>query len=167
MHYKRLFIQNGLIFLTIVTNNRVPILISNFQLLQSSFQKVIQYYKFDLVAYSVQYDHIHCIIKPLSIEEYPKIVKSFKYSFTKNVGLVNPTYSKVWQNRYWEHTIRNEEDLNKHLDYIHYNPVKHGYVQFVKDWEYSSFHKFVEQNLYDESWVSSKDIENIQDLNFE
>ncbi len=167
MQYKRLFIQNGLIFLTIVTNNRIPILIDNFQLLERVFNNIILYYKFELIAYSIQPDHIHCIIKPLNIEEYPKIVKSFKYSFTRNVGLVNPTYNKIWQNRYWEHTIRNEEDLNKHLDYIHYNPVKHKLVESVKDWKYSSFNKFVEQRLYDKNWGSSKDIENIQNLDFE
>lgn len=167
MQYKRLFIQNGLIFLTIVTNNRIPILIDNFQLLERVFNNIILYYKFELIAYSIQPDHIHCIIKLLNIEEYPKIVKSFKYSFTRNVRLVNPTYNKIWQNRYWEHTIRNEEDLNKHLDYIHYNPVKHKLVESVKDWKYSSFNKFVEQRLYDKNWGSSKDIENIQNLDFE
>lgn len=84
-----------MVFLTIVTNNRIPILIDNFQLLQSAFYNIIQYYKFDLVAYSIQPEHIHCIIKPLNIEEYPKIVKSFKYSFTRNVGLVKLNYKTV------------------------------------------------------------------------
>lgn len=167
MQYKRLFIQNGLIFLTIITNNRIPILIDNFQLLERAFYNTILYYKFDLVAYTIQPDHIHCIIKPLNIEEYPKIVKSFKYSFARNVGLVNPTYDKIWQNRYWEHTIRNEEDLNKHLDYIHYNPVKHKLVEAVNDWDFSSFHKFVQLGLYEENWGSLKDIENIKNLDFE
>ena len=169
MNYRRLFIKNGLIFLTIVTNNRIPILISNVKLLKQSYQNILQHYKFDLIAYSIQPDHIHCIIKPLNIENYPKIVKSFKYAFTKsyNVGLVNPTYNKLWQNRFWEHTIRDENDLNKHLDYIYYNPVKHKLVNNVKDWRYSSFHKFVENDLYDEHWGNSKDIENIENLDFE
>ncbi len=141
----------------------------NLELLNQSYQNVSLHYEFDLIAYSILPDHIHCIIKPLNIEDYSKIVKSFKYSLTKNynVGLVNPTYKKLWQNRFWEHTIRDENDLNIHLDYIHYNPVKHGYVQCVKDWECSSFNKFVEQNLYDMNWGSSSDIENIKDLDFE
>ena len=169
MNYRRLFIQYGYIYITIVTNNRIPILLDNVDILKESFQKVFQIYKFDLFAYSIQKDHLHCIIKPNDISEYPKIIKSFKYSVTKNVGLVNPTYNynKIWQNRYWEHTLKDEEDFNKHLDYIHYNPVKHGLVKNVKDWNYSSFHKFVEQNLYDINWGSDADIQNIVDLNYE
>ena len=169
MNYRRLFIKNGLVFLTIVTNNRISLLIKNIEQLNQSYQSVIQHYKLDLIAYSILPEHIHCIIKPLNIEDYSKIVKSFKYSFTKhfNVGLVNPTYKRLWQNRFWEHTIRDENDLNIHLNYIHYNPVKHGYVKCVKDWEYSSFHKFVEQKLYDINWGSTTDIESIKDLEFE
>ena len=169
MNYRRLFIENRLVFLTIVTNNRIPILITNIELLNQSYKNVVQYYKFDLIAYSIQSDHIHCIIKPFNIADYSKIVKSFKYSFTKNynVGLVNPTYKKLWQNRFWEHTIRDENDLNLHLNYIHYNPVKHKLVQNVKDWEYSSFYKFVKNNLYDENWGNAKEVENITDLDYE
>lgn len=169
MNYKRLFIQNGLVFITIVTNNRAPILVKHVKLLESGYQNVRKHYDFELIAYSVQPDHIHCIIKPSCINDYPKIVKSFKYSITKlfNVGLVNPTYKKLWQNRYWEHIIRNEEDLNKHLDYIHYNPVKHGYANAVKDWQYSSFYKFVQNNLYCADWGNNTDIKNIIDMDFE
>ena len=136
MNYRRVFIKNGLVFLTIVTNDRIPILTDNIKLLNQSYNNVIKYYKFDLIAYSILPEHLHCIIKPTNIEEYSKIVKSFKYSFTKNynVGLVNPTYKRLWQNRFCEHTIRDENDLNTHLNYIHYNPVKHGYVKSVKDW---------------------------------
>ena len=169
MNYRRLFIKNGLVFLTIVTNNRIPILIKNIKLLNQSYKNVILHYKFDLIAFCILPDHIHCIIKPSNIEDYSKIVKSFKYSFTNNfnVGLVNPTYKKLWQNRFWEHTIRDENDLNIHLNYIHYNPVKHKLVSNVKDWEYSSFHNFVENNMYDKNWGSITDIEKIKDLDFE
>lgn len=95
MNYKRLFIPNGLIFLTIVTNSRISILIDNIALLIQAYKNVRKYYDFELVAYSIQPEHIHCIIKPLDINTYPKIVKSFKYSFTKlfKVGLVKPTYN--------------------------------------------------------------------------
>ena len=167
MNYRRLFINNSLIFLTIVTQNRVRLLIEYIESVKQSFINVHKIYKFKLIAFSILPDHIHCIIKPKNISDYPKIVKSFKYSFTKNVGLVNPTYGKIWQNRYWEHTICDENDLYKHFDYIHYNPVKHGFIKNVKDWEFSSFHKFVKQALYEENWGSSTDIESIKDLDFE
>ncbi len=168
MNYRRIYAENGLLFLTIVTNNRKAILIDNIQILKNSLYNVQQIYKFELIAYSVLPDHIHCIIKPKNISEYPKIIKSLKYSFTKNVGLVKPTYNiyKIWQNRYWEHTIRDEDDLYKHLDYIHYNPMKH-YNIAPKDWEFSSFHKYVKNNMYEENWCNFEDKNNINDLNFE
>ena len=58
----------------------------------------------------------------------------------------------IWQRRYWEHQIRNEEDYQKHLDYLHYNPVKHGLVKQVGDWPYSTFHKYVGKGVYVEDW---------------
>ncbi|MBR6298166.1 MAG: hypothetical protein IKR34_02860, partial [Candidatus Gastranaerophilales bacterium] len=71
------------------------------------------------------------------------------------------------QRRFYEHTIVNQDELKNHINYVHYNPVKHGYVKCVKDWVYSSFHKFVENKLYDENWGCSANIENIKNLDFE
>ena len=86
---------------------------------------------------------------------------------TPTYGYVNKGEKGVFQRRYFEHTILSEEELNKHIDYIHYNPVKHNLVKNVKDWKYSSFHKFVEQNLYDINWGTNEDIQKIIDLDFE
>jgi len=58
----------------------------------------------------------------------------------------------IWQRRYWEHTLRNEADFARHADYIHYNPVKHGYVDQVIDWPHSSFHRFVKLGIYPSDW---------------
>ncbi len=167
MNYKRLYIENSLIFMTIVTQKRIPILIKYIDLLKKSYEKVLELYKFQTIAYSILPDHIHCIIKPANNNEYPKIVKSFKYSFTKSVGLVNPTYNKIWQNRYWEHSIINEKDLYKHIDYIHFNPVKHNLVYIVKDWEYSSFKDYVINGQYDIDWCNFGDKNEINKLNYE
>ena len=168
MNYKRIYIENSLLFITLVTNNRSEILINSIEIIKQALFNVQQIYKFELIAYSVLPDHIHCIIKPENISEYPKIIKSFKYSFTKNVGLVKPTYkgSKIWQNRYWEHTIRDEDDLYRHIDYIHYNPMKH-YNIAPKDWEFSSFHKYVKNNIYEKNWCNFEDRNKIAQLNFE
>lgn len=59
----------------------------------------------------------------------------------------------LWQRRFWEHQIRDEGDLARHVDYIHWNPVKHGYVEAVRDWPYSSFHRFVEKGVYPWDWA--------------
>ena len=58
----------------------------------------------------------------------------------------------IWQRRYWEHTIRDERDYSIHMDYLHYNPVKHGYVKTVSDWPYSSFHRLVSRGVYPADW---------------
>ena len=58
----------------------------------------------------------------------------------------------LWQRRYWEHTIRDDIDLQRHVDYIHYHPVKHGFVQRVTDWPYSSFHRYVRDGLLPQDW---------------
>ena len=68
---------------------------------------------------------------------------------------------------FFEHTITSEEELNNQINYIHYNPVKHGLVNNIKNWQYSSFHKYVKHGLYENNWGSAKDIENIKNLNFE
>ena len=66
----------------------------------------------------------------------------------------------IWQSRYWEHTIRDADDLNRHIDYIHFNPVKHGLVERVIDWPYSSFHRYVGQGLLPPNWAG----ENFDDM---
>jgi hypothetical protein len=78
---------------------------------------------------------------------------------TKNLSqdaLANLMGSSHWQRRFWEHLIRDEQDFNHHVDYIHYNPVKHGLVLFPKDWQYSSFDRYVQRGVYDFDWGSSE-----------
>lgn len=66
--------------------------------------------------------------------------------------------STLWQRRFWEHQIRDDEDYVKHLDYLHYNPVKHGLVDNAKDWQHSSFHRYVKNGFYGENWGRSIDL---------
>ena len=64
----------------------------------------------------------------------------------------------IWQRRFWEHAIRDDEDYARHVEYIHYNPVKHGLAKAPKDWEYSSFHRYVQAGVYDEMWCAGYEI---------
>ena len=82
-------------------------------------------------------------------------------------GYKNKREKGIFQHRYFEHTILDENDFEKQLNYIHYNPVKHNLVQNVKDWEYSSFHKFVKQGVYEENWCNSEDKHCINSMNCE
>lgn len=173
MNYRRVFIPNSYVFLTVVTSNRRKILIENIELLRESFKNTKENYDFKIFAMVVLPEHFHVLLKPKNIFEYPKIISSIKHSFSRNfnvVGQVCPTYDRnkgIWQRRYLEHTIRDEEDLYKHLNYIHYNPVKHGLVNCVKDWEHSSFEKFVKLKNYDKNWGSIQDVEKIKELDYE
>ena len=178
-NYRRAFQENSYVFITMVTHKRNPILIQNIEKLRSSYKKVKEKFEFEMFGIVVLPDHIHMIIKPENIKEYPIIIKSIKAYFSrtideKNIEKIKLTKSKikkkekgVWQRRYWEYTIRDEDDLYKHLDYIHWNPVKHGYIENVRDWKYSSFHKFVNQKLYDINWGSTNDTKHIQNINIE
>jgi putative transposase len=58
----------------------------------------------------------------------------------------------IWQRRFWEHTIKSDEDYRHHIDYVHINPLKHELVMQIKDWPYSSFHQYVQQGIYPENW---------------
>ena len=66
--------------------------------------------------------------------------------------------STIWQRRFWEHQIRDESDFERHVDYTHFNPVKHGYVQSACDWPHSTFHRYVREGTYPRDWGGSADI---------
>ena len=176
MNYKRVFVPNSYVHLIIVAYNRKDIFVENIELLRDSLKNAKQFFDFEIIAICVLPNHIHMILNPNNIQEYPNIITSIKYYFSRHydVGVETPTYGYVnkgekgvFQRRYFEHTICSQEELNNHINYIHYNPVKHGYVKNVKDCKYSSFHKLVEDKFYDKNWGSSDDIENIKNLDFE
>ncbi len=161
VQYRRNFVAGGTYFFTVALNNRQStILVDYVDLLRSSFQHVKQKHPFITEAMVVLPDHLHAIwtLPPGDIA-YPKSWQLFKARFTRLVrksGLeigknARGEYS-LWQRRYWEHTIRDPEDLVRHIDYIHYNPIKHGYVVCAADWPYSSFHRHVENGLLPRDW---------------
>jgi len=170
MNYKRLFIPNSIVFITAVTHHRKPILISHIELLRQAFHAANAKYPFKLMAFIVNPDHFHILIKPTDINTYPKIIGIIKRTFTKLLpaehSLNTNREANVWQRRYWEHIIKNDTDLQKHLDYIHYNSVKHAGIA-PKDWPYSSFRKFVEQEWYELEWYNVDDKNQISTWNME
>ena len=178
MDYRRVFIENSYVFLTIVTSKRRKILVKNIEIIKNAISKVIKKYNCELFAICILHDHLHLIIKPYEILDYPIIVSQIKMNFSRNIdikSIENYSLSKnknskreldVWQRRYWEHTILSENDLYKHLDYIHYNPMKH-YNIAPKDWRYSSFKKFVKLKYYEENWCNLQNKYDINSMNLE
>ena len=165
-NYKRIFEDNYSYFFTIVTHNRMPILIDNKDLLRESFRLSKSKYAYELEAVVILPDHFHMILTPKIARDYPKIIshikRSFLYGLDKNLKKSAKTalsrskskreHSGIWQSRYYEHTIRDEKDFKIRFDYIHFNPVKHQLVSKVNDWSYSSFHKYVKMGWYDSAW---------------
>jgi len=155
MQYRRAFISGGSWFFTVVTNQRRPFLTQseNIEILREAFKQVREKHPFTINAIVIMPDHLHCILSlPSDDSNFSTRWRLIKTWFTKHS---DSTLRPVWQRRYWEHLLRDQNDFNQHVDYIHYNPVKHGYVDSVADWQYSSFHKFVKKGIYPENWAGN------------
>jgi putative transposase len=165
--YRRSWIPGGTFFFTVVTFRRLPILTTpdGRGLLRSAWQDVRGRFPFTTVAVCLLPDHLHCIwTLPEGEVNFSVRWKEIKRQFTKgylecvgpgeqrNESRLKRGEASIWQRRFWEHTIRDEADFNRHLDYIHYNPVKHGLVKRVCDWPWSSFHRYVRMGWYAKDW---------------
>lgn len=166
-NFRRVFVENSYVFITVAINNRHRKLLTNYiaelKLVLKAVKTQIQ---FELHAIAIMPEHFHMIIRPGSTADYPKIVSLIKINFTKSlprelkaelsnevsISKTKKRESGVWQRRFYEHTIRSESDLNHLTDYIHYNPVKHKLVEKPSEWKYSSFIRFVENGFYDINW---------------
>lgn len=103
-------------------------------------------------AIAVLPDHLHAIWHlPDDDTDYPT-----RWRLIKHHVSIASDHDWQWQPRYWEHLLHDEEDWRRHIEYIHYNPVKHGYVQAPKDWPFSSFHRAVRRGWHEPSWGESK-----------
>jgi putative transposase len=146
--YRRSYIEGGTYFFTVVTYNHWPILTSTEarKLLRSAWIDVCGRFPFATDAVCLLPDHIHCIwtLPDRDINysvRWKEIKRLFTKSYLEQIGpgdirsesRVRRGEAAIWQRRFLEHTIRDQTDLNHHLDYIHYNPVKHGLVQTVSD----------------------------------
>jgi putative transposase len=115
---------------------------------------------FSIDAIVVLPDHLHIVMTlPLDDQDFSARLGRIKGHFTSqlvNAGATIDRYANgkysLWQRRFWEHTIRHEEDFARHVDYIHFNPVKHGLVTRVRDWPFSSFHSYVRRSVLPADW---------------
>ncbi len=141
---RRYQLKNRYYFITAVTHNRQPILLNNINFFWKSW-KTIQ-----PIAWVILQDHFHVMLN-VEQQEILKIMHSFKRTYTWNY---NQTVAKgkVWQNRYWDHIIRDKNDFNNHLDYIHYNPVKHKFIDDPFTYNHSSLMKYFEGGYYQRDW---------------
>jgi len=165
--YRRSKSPGASYFFTLVTHHRPPLLVEpeSRLALREMIEEVRINHPFNVDAWVLLPDHMHCIwTLPENDHDFSKRWGLIKAGFTKKVGSVfrrdevmsesrrNHREASIWQRRFWEHQIRDETDYRSHIDYIHYNPVKHGLVDQVKDWPYSTFHRYVNQGLYPDNW---------------
>jgi putative transposase len=130
----------------------MPILLEQNGLFGDVVSKLKAHERFDLVAWVVLPDHFHMIIDPLE-NNLSNLVRKMKLSFSHQYRQQRNMYrGKLWQRRFWDHIIRDDNDLNKHIDYIHYNPVKHGLVSSTFEWKHSSFHEYADNGYYSRDW---------------
>lgn len=153
-------------FFTVVTYDRQPILCQtdSTKALHDAIRDVRKERPFETKAWVLLPDHLHCIWElPEGDSDYSVRWALIKIGFTKkmNEHLKTPPPSQsrikhreaaVWQRRFWEHQIKDDLDLTRHVEYIHYNPVKHGLADAPNAWIFSTFHKYVEAGLYPADW---------------
>ena len=162
-NYRRNRAPGGCYFFTINLlerfNNRL--LVDKIDLLRESVRQVKNKHPFHIEGWVVLPEHMHCIITlPQGDDDFPKRIRLIKTIFAKKQpkteyrSAIRQKRNErgIWQRRFWEHTIRGDTDYAMHMDYLHYNPVKHGHVMQVKDWPHSSFHYLVKQQVYPECW---------------
>jgi putative transposase len=169
MKYRRAFVPGGNYFFTVVTERRQKIFIDdrNIEILRQAFKKVMEKYPFSIDAAVILPEHLHFVwTLPPNDTDFSTRWRLIKTWFTKhceyksmykpNVSQIKRGEKTIWQHRYWEHLLQDELDFEQHVNYIHYNPVKHGYVSKPVDWKYSSFHKYIEQGLISSDWGKSE-----------
>jgi len=169
--YKRAYEDGGCYFFTVVTHGRKHLLTNKdaVERLRLALKQVMLKRPFKIDAIAVMPDHLHCIwTLPGKDHDFSTRWMIIKRFFSVGIAAeCNAQREKaVWQPRFWEHLIRDDEDWRRHMDYIHYNPVKHGYVQRPIEWEHSSFKKAVEQGLYENNWGAAVP-QSIRDMDFE
>jgi len=180
MHYRRAKTPGATYFFTVVTHQRQSLFDNDptIGLLRQAFRSVKAESPFTIDAIVILPDHLHCIwTLPDEDADFSSRWKKIKARFSRQCPhpyRQQPSSSRrskgehaIWQRRFWEHQIRNETDFRYHVDYIHYNPVKHGLVDSPQGWPYSSFHRYVKDGVYPAEWGAGGAIEFDEKIEYE
>lgn len=162
MFYRRSLVPGGTFFFTVnLADRRSDLLTNNIESLRTTMRLIRQRHPFEIVAMVVLPDHLHAIWRlPEGDADYPKRWSLIKAGFSRGLPRTESIRASrrgkrergIWQRRYWEHQIRDDGDLARHVEYVHFNPVKHGYVKQAADWRYSSIHRFIREGRVSETW---------------
>ncbi len=163
--YRRHRVPGGTYFFTAnLLDRRSDLLVTHIGQLRAALRATRTDAPFHVDAWVVLPDHMHCLwTLPPGDSDYTARWRALKKAFTRSIPPGeprSPTRQRrgergIWQRRFWEHTIRDDRDYAAHMDYIHFNPVKHGLVDHPADWPFSTFHRCVSQGLYPPGWTHS------------
>jgi putative transposase len=157
LQYRRNFVKGGTYFFTATLLVRHSnLLIQHIDLLRESVKVTQQRQPFTIIAWVVLPDHLHAVWQlPINDYDYSGRWRAIKSSFVRGlkkqgafINMREDRSALLLQRRFWEHTIKDDNDLRRCVDYCYINPVKHGLVKLVKDWPYSSFHRDVKRGIY-------------------
>ena len=167
MKYRRADRKGGTYFFTVnLAERNGSLLVDEIETLRSVINKVKKQHPFKLDAMVVLPEHLHALLTlPQKDNDFATRWMLIKAGFSRQLPKLERINDSrkakgergIWQRRYWEHLIRDEKDFAKHVDYIHYNPVKHGYVKRAVDWPYSTIHEYIKQGLLDQNWGYDND----------
>lgn len=171
MQYRRTRLEGGTYFFTVnLADRRRRLLVEHVDVLREVVNTVMHRHPFEIDAFVVMPDHLHAIwTLPSGDADYASRWMLIKAAFSKNVPkgeTISASRSAkgergIWQRRYWEHAIRDDDDFARHVDYIHYNPVKHGYVDLPAAWPYSSIHRYISAGVVPRGWGGGEGIEGV------
>jgi len=163
MRYRRANVAGGTYFFTVnLAERKRTLLVDHVDLLRAVIEKIKAAHRFKIDAMVILPDHLHAVwTLPMGDCDYATRWMLIKAGFSRdlakderrNKSRVAKGERGVWQRRYWEHVIRDDRDYSRHVDYVHYNPVKHGYVERVGDWPHSTFHRYVARGIYPPNWA--------------
>lgn len=169
--YRRAYISGGCFFFTVVTQGRQRLFdeARNIDRLREGFRRTMEKHPFQIDAIVILPDHLHTVWRlPDGDADYSLRWRLIKHFVATGVyATTNERGEKlVWQRRFREHAIRDEDDWRNHVDYVHYNPVKHGYVRRPGDWRWSSFERAVRLGWYGKDW-GALDPPDLRGMDFE
>ena len=160
--YRRYRVDGGTYFFTVALyDRRTALLTENIGLLRNAVTEIKRKHPFRIDAMVVLPEHLHCIFTlPENDHDFPMRWRQIKSAFSRQLpaterlskSRINKHERGIWQRRFWEHAIADQNDFNRHVEYIHFNPVKHRLTERVADWPYSTFFKYVEQGICPLSW---------------
>jgi putative transposase len=165
--YRRNRVPGGTYFFTVnLLDRRSDLLVKQIDILRDAVRRARIRAPFHIDAWVVLPDHMHCLwTLPPGDANFPARWRAIKIAFVKSLPagesrsavMTSRGERGIWQRRYWEHTIRDDRDFAAHMDYTHFNPVKHGLVAHPADWPYSSFRRCVDGGLYPQGWTGASD----------